>query len=219
MTIAAEIGDLRRFATAKQLMAYVGLVPSEHSSGKRTQRGSITKTGNKHMCAAFWWKRRGITWPAAMSQAPQRNKLVSGGQPHRLGQPSDCTASFNGWSTRKASLAGGSGTPSPGNWRASCGAIGQQERRWPVERAQAAAARPEPRSPMSQPFSSRTNEHDRLMTTHNETSEWLTVTRSLSSHQTGHGGVTRGRQGTLFATLEPSTLAVRNANTSLTLAT
>ena len=45
----AEIGDLRRFASAPQLMAYLGLVPSEHSSGERQRRGGITKTGNSHV--------------------------------------------------------------------------------------------------------------------------------------------------------------------------
>lgn len=45
--IAAEIGDLKRFDTAGQFMAFVGLVPSEHSSGARTRRGSITRTGNR----------------------------------------------------------------------------------------------------------------------------------------------------------------------------
>lgn len=78
VTVAAEIGDLRRFPTAKQFMAYVGLVTSEHSSGKRTQRGAITKTGNKHvrriLVEAAWHYIR----PAAMSQALRaRNKLVS----------------------------------------------------------------------------------------------------------------------------------------------
>ena len=48
-TIVAEIGDLKRFAKASQLMAYVGLVPSEYSSGAKTRRGSITKTGNSHV--------------------------------------------------------------------------------------------------------------------------------------------------------------------------
>ena len=48
-TLVAELGDLRRFATARQLMAYAGLVPSEHSSGGRTRRGGITKTGNAHV--------------------------------------------------------------------------------------------------------------------------------------------------------------------------
>jgi len=48
-TIAAEIGDFRRFRTAKQFMAYVGLTPSEDSSGERVRRGSITKCGNGHV--------------------------------------------------------------------------------------------------------------------------------------------------------------------------
>jgi transposase len=46
VTIVAEVGDLRRFRTASQLMAYAGLVPSESSSGSKQHRGSITKTGN-----------------------------------------------------------------------------------------------------------------------------------------------------------------------------
>jgi transposase len=47
--IAAEVGDMRRFASAKHFMAFVGLVPSEHSSGESRWRGPITKTGNKHL--------------------------------------------------------------------------------------------------------------------------------------------------------------------------
>ena len=47
--IVAECGDLRRFASAPALMAYTGLVPSEHSSGGRVQRGGITRTGNSHL--------------------------------------------------------------------------------------------------------------------------------------------------------------------------
>jgi len=46
VTIVAEVGDLRRFATAPQFMAYAGLVPSEYSSGATRHRGRITKTGN-----------------------------------------------------------------------------------------------------------------------------------------------------------------------------
>lgn len=46
--LVAEIGDLKRFEHPRKLMGYLGLVPSEHSSGERTSRGSITKTGNGH---------------------------------------------------------------------------------------------------------------------------------------------------------------------------
>lgn len=49
LTIAAELGDARRFATAPSTMAFIGLVPSEHSSGTRQARGAITKTGNAHL--------------------------------------------------------------------------------------------------------------------------------------------------------------------------
>ena len=49
LTIAAELGDPRRFATAPRLMAFVGLIPSEHSSGTKTARGAVTKTGNAHL--------------------------------------------------------------------------------------------------------------------------------------------------------------------------
>lgn len=48
LTLACELGDIRRFAHPRQLMAYLGLVPSEHSSGAKTERGSITKAGNTH---------------------------------------------------------------------------------------------------------------------------------------------------------------------------
>jgi transposase len=49
LTIAAELGDARRFPTAPSTMAFVGLVPSEHSSGTTRARGAITKTGNAHL--------------------------------------------------------------------------------------------------------------------------------------------------------------------------
>jgi len=48
-TIVSELGSLSRFENPRQLMGYSGLVASEHSSGNRIQRGSITKTGNAHL--------------------------------------------------------------------------------------------------------------------------------------------------------------------------
>lgn len=47
--LVAELHDFRRFHSPRQLMAYVGLVPSENSSGERERRGSITKSGNRHV--------------------------------------------------------------------------------------------------------------------------------------------------------------------------
>jgi transposase len=49
VTIVAELGNISRFESARQLMGYSGTVPRENSTGKRQQRGSITKTGNAHL--------------------------------------------------------------------------------------------------------------------------------------------------------------------------
>jgi transposase len=46
VVLAAEVGGFRRFATPRQPMAWLGLVPSEHSSGSKVERGGITKAGN-----------------------------------------------------------------------------------------------------------------------------------------------------------------------------
>ncbi|HTN62534.1 MAG TPA: IS110 family transposase, partial [Devosia sp.] len=46
VTLATEIGDFSRFASPRQLMAWLGLVPKEHSSGRKVARGNITKAGN-----------------------------------------------------------------------------------------------------------------------------------------------------------------------------
>jgi transposase len=60
--LVAEIGDFSRFRTAEELMAFVGLVPCEHSSGERRRQGSITKVGNSHvrrlLVEAAWHARR-----------------------------------------------------------------------------------------------------------------------------------------------------------------
>src|SRR5271170_1874203 len=62
VTIAAELGQVSRFGSARQLMGYCGAVPSEDSSGRRTRRGGITKTGNAHLrrivVEAAWSYRR-----------------------------------------------------------------------------------------------------------------------------------------------------------------
>lgn len=49
LSILAELYDLRRFASPRALMAYLGLVPSEHSSGGVERRGALTKTGNRRV--------------------------------------------------------------------------------------------------------------------------------------------------------------------------
>jgi transposase len=67
VTIAAELGQVSRFDSARELMGYCGAVPSEDSSGKRTRRGSITKTGNAHLRrivgeAAWSYRRPPCIW-------------------------------------------------------------------------------------------------------------------------------------------------------------
>jgi transposase len=79
VTLVAEIGDFRRFACASELMSFVGLVPSEHSSGGSRRQGRITRTGNGHvrriLVEAAWHYQR----QPRMSQAiRQRNDRVSG---------------------------------------------------------------------------------------------------------------------------------------------
>lgn len=69
VTTVAELGDLTRFDSAKQLMAYLGLVPSEHSSGGTIKRGGITKTGNGHV-------RRALTEAAHTYCHPARESRV-----------------------------------------------------------------------------------------------------------------------------------------------
>ncbi|MGR9048261.1 IS110 family transposase [Halobacillus faecis] len=49
VSLVAEIGSFKRFSTAKHFMGYVGLIPSESSSGESRKQGSITKTGNRHV--------------------------------------------------------------------------------------------------------------------------------------------------------------------------
>jgi transposase len=61
MVLATELADWRRFGSARELMAYFGLVPREHSSGERQRRGSITKAGNsyvRHVLVQAAWSYR-----------------------------------------------------------------------------------------------------------------------------------------------------------------
>lgn len=75
LTIATELGDPRRFATAPRTMAFVGLVPSEHSSGTKRAQGGITKTGNAHLRRVLVeaaWHYRHHPFVSATLRARQR---------------------------------------------------------------------------------------------------------------------------------------------------
>jgi len=79
--LVAELHDFRRFRSARELMSYVGLVPSENSTGLSPRRGSITKTGNRHvrrlLVEAAWHHRH-----RPMISAPLRRRRE--GQPARV---------------------------------------------------------------------------------------------------------------------------------------
>ena len=80
-TLVAELGDLRRFAHARELMGFVGLVPSEHSSGDSRRNGAITRTGNgyaRRMLVEAAWSYR---FPARISRAIQ---VRQEGQPQAI---------------------------------------------------------------------------------------------------------------------------------------
>ena len=79
-TLVAEVEDFRRFPAASELMSFVGLVPSEHSSGGARRQGRVTRTGNGHvrriLVEAAWHYRR----KPRMSKAIRaRNDKVSSG--------------------------------------------------------------------------------------------------------------------------------------------
>ena len=104
LTVVAELGDLTRFDNPRQLMCFLGLVPSQYSSGERTRLGPITKSGNRHarrnLIEAAWAYRyqakvsreiqlrqeklplkiREIAWKAQVRLCARYRKLVARGK-------------------------------------------------------------------------------------------------------------------------------------------
>ncbi len=72
ITVVAELGDLTRFDSPHQLAAFVGLVPSEDSSGPRRRLGAITKTGNSRARRALVEGAWAYRHPAKVSEHIQR---------------------------------------------------------------------------------------------------------------------------------------------------
>ncbi len=87
-TLAVEIGDPRRFAKPSQLMAYLGLVPSEHSTGERVRRGGLTKTGNgrtrKALIEAAWTYSRPARAPRNNARHAPAVAAIAAKACHRL---------------------------------------------------------------------------------------------------------------------------------------
>lgn len=108
ITLVTELGDLARFGSARELMAFLGLVPSEHSTGSRRRLGAITKCGNSHarrmLVEAAWAYRhparigkrlltrseqlpapiRAIAWKAQLRLAARYRRLAARGKPHQV---------------------------------------------------------------------------------------------------------------------------------------
>ena len=68
ITLVAELGDLRRFAHPKQLMAFLGLVPSEYTTGESRRQGAITKCGNAHVRRILIESAWSYRYPARLSR-------------------------------------------------------------------------------------------------------------------------------------------------------
>jgi transposase len=68
VTTLAELGDLTRFDSPRQLMKFLGLIPSEYSSGERRRQGSITTAGNTHACRALVEGAWAYQYPANVSR-------------------------------------------------------------------------------------------------------------------------------------------------------
>jgi len=108
VTVVSELGDLSRFDNPKQLMCFLGLTPSEYSSGDRQRRGRITKTGNGHvrriLIEAAWCYRypakvspemqlrqarlplaiRDIAWRAQLRLTQRYQHMQRKGKPHNV---------------------------------------------------------------------------------------------------------------------------------------
>ena len=89
LTLAAEVGDWRRFAPAAQFMGFCGLVPSQYSSGHSVHRGRLTKAGNAHLRAQLAWV--GLDLPASTLGGPRDCRPPAragprGGRPRRAAQ-------------------------------------------------------------------------------------------------------------------------------------
>jgi transposase len=90
--LLAEIGDLSRFRTPRELMAYLGLVPSEHSTGDKVRRGAITKAGNRRarriVVECSWSYRHpprvGTKKQDKVAAAPQAVREIAWKAQHRL---------------------------------------------------------------------------------------------------------------------------------------
>ena len=86
VTFAAEIGDVRRFDTPRQLMSFLGLVPAERSTGDTVLRKGLTLAGNRRARRALIEAARTYRYPARVSE-PLRARLEGPRYPARVSEP------------------------------------------------------------------------------------------------------------------------------------
>jgi len=118
LALAVEIDDWHRF-TSNTIGSFVGLVPSEYSSGQSKVQGSITKTGNTHV-------RRLLVEAAMASPRPLRRRQDDGNSPHQQPEHAPMLGTTNSMDDETPSANARSGTsspasPSPVNWPAGAG--------------------------------------------------------------------------------------------------
>jgi len=85
MTLLAELGDISRFQSPRQLMAYLGLVPGEHSSGGRRRQGAITRTGNGHARRTLVESAWSYRFPARQTAHLKRKAAAASAEAKAIG--------------------------------------------------------------------------------------------------------------------------------------
>jgi transposase len=145
IVLFAELGNISRFDSPKELMAFLGLVPSEHSSGARRRQGALTLTGNGHarrMLVESAWSyrfaaRQTTSTCGARGAMPRR-------RPRRSpGRPSHACAGAIVPSPGRGRTPSWCAWPSPANWPASSGiSCARRWRAWRHRRPEARALQP-----------------------------------------------------------------------------
>ncbi|WP_435053770.1 transposase [Mesorhizobium australicum] len=124
VTFAAEIGDVRRFETPPQLMAFLGLVPGKRSTGDTVRRASLTLAGNRRarraLVEAAWTYR----YPARVSEA-LRVRLYPSCPRHRLEGAGPALRSLSSPQRRRQEAIGGRGRDRARDGP-SCGPLGRR---------------------------------------------------------------------------------------------
>jgi transposase len=89
LSVIAELGDPRRFRTARQVAAYCGLVPSEHSSGSKVKRGGITRGGNARLRRLIVESTQHYARPFPNRSAVHRRRGAAPPRAQRIAQRAD----------------------------------------------------------------------------------------------------------------------------------